>query len=152
MKFCQYSTTETNKKACTWLRELCSCSCLTALPGLAWVLLSKIYISLCSPLYNTIHPSEWYVNLPLLKGVIISDANWTDSQLPKQVLFWRGKLGLTAELAKSVCFSSWVRCFCFPSSQFSLCRCPIRGRRIGYPTGLQRGLPNGRKLCTIRIW
>ena len=44
--------TEPNKKACTWLREFCSCSCLTALPGLAWVLLSKIYISFCSPLYN----------------------------------------------------------------------------------------------------
>ena len=43
--------TETNKKACTWLREFCSCSCLTALPGLAWVLLSKIYITFCSPLY-----------------------------------------------------------------------------------------------------
>ena len=36
--------TEKNKKACTWLQEFCSCSCLTALPGLAWVLLSKIYI------------------------------------------------------------------------------------------------------------
>ena len=38
------------KKACTWLRGFCSCSCLTALPALAWVLLSKIYIPFCSPL------------------------------------------------------------------------------------------------------
>ena len=43
--------TETNKEACTWLRKFCSCSCLTALPGLAWVLLSKIYTPFCSPLY-----------------------------------------------------------------------------------------------------
>ena len=27
--------TETNKKACTWLQQFCSFSCLTALPGLA---------------------------------------------------------------------------------------------------------------------
>ena len=43
--------TETNKKAGTWLREFCPCSCLTALPGLATVLLSKIYVPFCSPLY-----------------------------------------------------------------------------------------------------
>ena len=41
--------TETDKKACTWLREFCSCSCLTALPGLAWVLHSKIYITFLFP-------------------------------------------------------------------------------------------------------
>ena len=46
-----YCCTETNKKACTWLREFCSCSCLSALPGIAWVLFSKIYIPFCSPLY-----------------------------------------------------------------------------------------------------
>ena len=40
--------TETNKNACTWLREFCSCSCLTALPGFAR--LCKIYIPFCSPL------------------------------------------------------------------------------------------------------
>ena len=42
--------TETNKKACTWLREFSSC--LTPLSGLAWVLLSKIYIPFYSPLYR----------------------------------------------------------------------------------------------------
>ena len=51
----QYSLL-TNKlsfqKACTWLQEFFSCSCLCALPGLAWVLLSKIYIPFCSPLYR----------------------------------------------------------------------------------------------------
>ena len=28
---------------CTWLQEICSCSCLPVQPGPAWVLLSKIY-------------------------------------------------------------------------------------------------------------
>ena len=37
--------------ACTWLREFSSCSCLTALPGPAWVLLSKIYKSFAGSLY-----------------------------------------------------------------------------------------------------
>ena len=37
--------------ACTWLREFSSCSCLTALPGPAWVLLSKIYIPFPGSLY-----------------------------------------------------------------------------------------------------
>ena len=45
-------STETNKKAWMWLRQFCSCSCLTALPCLAWVLFSKIYITFCSPLYT----------------------------------------------------------------------------------------------------
>ena len=36
--------TGTNKKACTLFREFCFCSCLYALPGLAWVLLSNICI------------------------------------------------------------------------------------------------------------
>ena len=30
------------EKVCTWFREISSCSCLTVLPGPAWVLLSKI--------------------------------------------------------------------------------------------------------------
>ena len=30
---------------CTWFGDFCSCCCLTALPGPAWVLLSKIYKS-----------------------------------------------------------------------------------------------------------
>ena len=34
-------------KVCTWLREISSCSCLTVLPGPAWVLLSKT----CKPLF-----------------------------------------------------------------------------------------------------
>ena len=32
------------EKVCTWWHEICSCSCLTLLPGLAWVLLDKICI------------------------------------------------------------------------------------------------------------
>ena len=31
--------TEHPEKVCTWLRDICSCSCLTVLPGPAWVLL-----------------------------------------------------------------------------------------------------------------
>ena len=33
--------TERQIKVCMWLREISSCSCLTFLPGPAWVLLSK---------------------------------------------------------------------------------------------------------------
>ena len=36
-----FTLTEGEIKVCTWLRELSSCSCLTVLPGPAWVLLSK---------------------------------------------------------------------------------------------------------------
>ena len=39
--------TERQIKVCTWLREMSSCSCLTVLPGPAWVLLSKT----CKPLF-----------------------------------------------------------------------------------------------------
>ena len=35
----------------TWLREVCSCSCLPALLAPAWVLLSKICIPFCRSLY-----------------------------------------------------------------------------------------------------
>ena len=34
--------TEGRFNLCTWLGEICSCSCLTVLPGPAWVLLNKI--------------------------------------------------------------------------------------------------------------
>ena len=37
--------TEPGIRACTWLREISSCSCLTVLPGPAWLLLNKI----CTP-------------------------------------------------------------------------------------------------------
>ena len=36
----------------TWLREVSSCSCLTVLPGPAWVLLSKKYILFLGALYS----------------------------------------------------------------------------------------------------
>ena len=36
---------------CTWFGEFCSCCSLTALPGLAWVLLNKICKELISSLY-----------------------------------------------------------------------------------------------------
>ena len=43
--------TEGEIKVCTWLREICSCSCLTVLPGPAWVLLNKICKEYISSLY-----------------------------------------------------------------------------------------------------
>ena len=43
--------TEGEIKVCTWLREISSCSCLTVLPGPAWVLLSKTCKPLFTPLY-----------------------------------------------------------------------------------------------------
>ena len=44
--------TEGEIKVCTWLREISSCCCLTALPGPAWVLLSKTNKPLFPPLYE----------------------------------------------------------------------------------------------------
>ena len=46
--------TERQIKVCTWLREISSCSCLTALSGPAWVLLSKTCTPLFAPLYKII--------------------------------------------------------------------------------------------------
>ena len=43
--------TEPRKSLGTWLREICSCSCLTFMPGPAWVLLSKICKDFFSALY-----------------------------------------------------------------------------------------------------
>ena len=41
--------TETRKKFVrAWLREFSSCPCSTAMPGSAWILLSKI----CNPFFN----------------------------------------------------------------------------------------------------
>ena len=44
------NNTEGKLKVCTWLREISSCSCLTVLPGPAWVLLSKTYKPFFAPL------------------------------------------------------------------------------------------------------
>ena len=43
-------STEPRKSIGTWLREISSCSCLTFLPGPAWVLLSNTYKPLFAPL------------------------------------------------------------------------------------------------------
>ena len=45
--------TELRKSPCTWFGEVCSCCCLPALPGLAWVLLKYVLqrlflISVCN--------------------------------------------------------------------------------------------------------
>ena len=45
--------TELRKSLGRWLREISSCSCLTFLPGPAWVLLSKICKYFFSALYRT---------------------------------------------------------------------------------------------------
>ena len=63
------SYTEGEIKVCTWLREISSCSCLTVLPGPAWVLLSKIYKPLFPPLYATICSSEEECLIPLKSSV-----------------------------------------------------------------------------------
>ena len=44
--------TEPRMSLGTWLREISSCSCLTFLPGPAWVLLSKICKDFFSALYS----------------------------------------------------------------------------------------------------
>ena len=44
--------TEGKIKVCSWFREISSCSCLTVLPWPAWVLLSKTYKPLFTPLYS----------------------------------------------------------------------------------------------------
>ena len=43
--------TEMRFNLCTWLAEISSCSCLTVLPGPAWVLLNKICKDYISSLY-----------------------------------------------------------------------------------------------------
>ena len=47
-------STEWEIKVCTWLREISFCSCLTLLPGPAWVLLSKT----CKPLFTSLYLAE----------------------------------------------------------------------------------------------
>ena len=49
--------------ACTWLREFSSCSCLTALPDPAWVLLSKICKPFAGSLYIINLPTEAFVKM-----------------------------------------------------------------------------------------
>ena len=49
--FSPKNCTEHPENVCTWLRDISSCSCLTVLPGPAWVLLSKKYILFPGALY-----------------------------------------------------------------------------------------------------
>ena len=51
------SCTELGIKACTWLREISSCSCLTVVPGPVWLLLNKI----CIPLFRALYSDQWAV-------------------------------------------------------------------------------------------
>ena len=52
--FDHLNITELRKSLGTWLREMSSCSCLTFLPGPAWVLLSKTNKPLFPPLYSVV--------------------------------------------------------------------------------------------------
>ena len=57
MKLCTFHlldkwSTEMRYILCTWLGEISSCSCLTVLPGPAWVLLNKICKDSVSSLYS----------------------------------------------------------------------------------------------------
>ena len=47
-------STEMGFILCTWFGEFCSCCCLTALPGPAWVLLNWICQEIISSLYTQI--------------------------------------------------------------------------------------------------
>ena len=52
----KFEFTELPKMVCTWLRDICSCSCLPVLPGPAWVLLCKIYKPFLGALYKLATP------------------------------------------------------------------------------------------------
>ena len=41
-------------KACTWLREISSCSCLNVLPGPAWLLLKNLHTLILGTVYGLI--------------------------------------------------------------------------------------------------
>ena len=63
--------TEPGIKACTWLREISSCSCLTVLPGPAWLLLTKI----CIPFFRALYmftPRRRRLPLPSHRLVVLS--------------------------------------------------------------------------------
>ena len=51
----QPTCTDGKIKVCMWLREISSCSCLTVLPGPAWLLINKICIPLFRALYTRNH-------------------------------------------------------------------------------------------------
>ena len=61
------TSTEGEIKVCTWLREISSCSCLTVLPGPAWVLLSKTYKPLFPPLYTYASPCVFNLWMEILR-------------------------------------------------------------------------------------
>ena len=59
----RYGLQRREKKACAWLREFSSYSCLTAMPGSAWVLLSKT----CKPFFlSSVY--GWTTKLKLTRG------------------------------------------------------------------------------------
>ena len=55
-------STEPRKSLGMWLREIYSCSCLTFLPGSAWMLLGKICKDFFSPLYLYLLPPKNEIN------------------------------------------------------------------------------------------
>ena len=86
--------TEPRKSLGTWLRDISSCSCLTFLPGPAWVLLSKIWQDFFSALYTNWRWSCFTVSLSLLslghfllQSCRISNTLWVSA---RQTVSFRG--------------------------------------------------------------
>ena len=59
-----FGSVQRSAKACTWLRDISSCSCLTFLPGPAWLLLNKI----CKPLFRALY----FAARLIVNGIILT--------------------------------------------------------------------------------
>ena len=80
-------------KACTWLREISLCSCLTVVPGPTWLLLNSICISLFRALYMAYQDIDWKyvfdVNISKAKITTILDTRpklWRSATSPEKEL------------------------------------------------------------------
>ena len=69
--------------ACTWLGEISTCSCLTALPGPAWVLLSKICKPFAGSLYKMM--AAYFMDEYISKK---TEFNWIIKINPQEVIMW----------------------------------------------------------------
>ena len=82
MLFERKLNTEIGLKDGTWLREVCSCSCLPVLPGPARVLLSKICI-LFLPIsvdFQLILFFDAEYLLPVLSDLIYAEVDWKEKR------------------------------------------------------------------------
>ena len=94
--------TDPGIKACTWLREICSCPCVTVLPGPAWLLL-YLYsgpctfslnmkdVSICQRLHLDCARGRRCFSLlvPISTGASIALATFHAEKVRSQL--WRGK-------------------------------------------------------------